>query len=84
MPGFVHGPRFKSYSSYTCTFGWPETIHGQGNMNLVSHRVWRLSRSYFEAWKCDDENARMSFWKNNLCPLFIFFSSVSIRSFQNI
>ena len=36
--------------------------------------------------KCGDENARMSFWKNNLFPWFgfDFFGAILIRSFQNI
>ena len=33
-------------------FDWPEVLPGRAKMNLASHRVWRLSRKYFEPGTC--------------------------------
>ena len=46
MPVLVHHSCCKSYLSYK--FDQPEVIPDRAKMNLASHRVWRLSRNYFE------------------------------------
>ena len=45
-PAVVYGPLFKGYLTYK--FDRPEATRDWAKINLAGHRVWRLSRNYFE------------------------------------